>query len=71
MRLANKVILVTGAASGMGRVATRMFAEQGAKVIAFDIADAGLQATIAEAGSDHAGAILPVVGSVTDSAAVK
>ena len=36
------MILVTGAASGMGRVATRMFAEQGAKVIAADIAAAAL-----------------------------
>ena len=37
MRLTDKVVFVTGAASGMGRVATRMFAEQGAKVIAGDI----------------------------------
>ena len=35
-RLDGKVVLVTGAASGMGRVATRMFAEQGAKVVAAD-----------------------------------
>src|SRR5918997_844517 len=33
MRLQDKVILVTGAASGMGRAGTRMFAEQGARVI--------------------------------------
>lgn len=71
MRLANKVILVTGAASGMGRVATKMFAEQGAKIVAFDVADGPLEASIAEAGDQHRGAILPVVGSVTDSGDVK
>ena len=36
-RLDGKVVLVTGAASGMGRVATRMFAEQGANVVAADL----------------------------------
>lgn len=71
MRLADKVILVTGAASGMGRVATRMFAEQGAKVVAFDVSEAGLQASLEEAGARHRDAILPVAGSVTDAAAVR
>jgi NAD(P)-dependent dehydrogenase (short-subunit alcohol dehydrogenase family) len=47
-----------------------MFAEQGAKVIAFDLMEGPLLASIAEAGDQHRDAILPVVGSVTDSAAV-
>jgi len=62
MRLAGKVILVTGAASGMGRVATRMFVEQGAKVIAADINEAALQETVREAGGGES--VLPVVGNV-------
>lgn len=67
MRLANKVIFVTGAASGMGRVAIRMFAEQGAKVVATDVNADGLEAARAEAGSEFRESILPIVGSVTDS----
>ena len=67
MRLSDKVVLVTGAASGMGRVAVRMFAEQGAKVVAADVAEEGLAETVAEAGAAHRDAVLPVAGDVTDS----
>lgn len=71
MRLRDKVILVTGAASGMGRVATRIFAEQGAKVIAADIRGDALEQTLVEAGEANAEAILPVTGDVTSSADVE
>lgn len=71
MRLKDKVVLVSGAASGMGRVATRMFAEQGARVIATDLNETGLEQTIAEAGADLASAIHPVVGNVTNDADVQ
>jgi NAD(P)-dependent dehydrogenase (short-subunit alcohol dehydrogenase family) len=64
MRLADKVILVTGAASGMGRVATRMFAEQGAKVIAADIDERALHESITGIDASYADAILPVAGNV-------
>src|SRR3981081_4671371 len=37
MRLDSKVALITGAGSGMGRVATHIFAGQGARVIAVDL----------------------------------
>ncbi|HKQ23776.1 MAG TPA: glucose 1-dehydrogenase [Burkholderiales bacterium] len=37
MRLKNKIALVTGAASGMGESAARIFAREGAKVVAADI----------------------------------
>jgi NAD(P)-dependent dehydrogenase (short-subunit alcohol dehydrogenase family) len=69
MRLAGKVILVTGAASGMGRVATRMFAEQGAKVIAADINESALDEVIAEVGDRDT--VLPVVGNVAVDADVR
>ena len=55
----------------MGRVATKMFVEQGAKVIAADIQVEGLEAALAEAGEAHRDAILPVVGNVVDSDHVK
>lgn len=38
MRLANKVALITGAASGMGQVAAEIFAREGASVVITDIA---------------------------------
>lgn len=63
MRLANKVILVTGAASGMGRVATRMFVEQGAKVIAADVNEAALNEAVGEVGDPDA--VLAVTGNVS------
>ncbi len=69
MRLANKVILVTGAASGMGRVATRMFVEQGAKVIAADINEQALTEAVAEAGDPDA--VLAVTGNVAVDANVR
>jgi len=37
MRLKNKVAFITGAASGMGESAARIFADEGASVIIADI----------------------------------
>jgi NAD(P)-dependent dehydrogenase (short-subunit alcohol dehydrogenase family) len=69
MRLAGKVILVTGAASGMGRVATRMFVEQGAKVIAADVNAAALDEAVA--GASDREAVLAVAGNVAVDADVR
>ncbi len=38
MRLANKVAIITGSASGMGQVAAEIFAREGARVVITDIA---------------------------------
>ncbi|MFB2553182.1 SDR family NAD(P)-dependent oxidoreductase [Ensifer soli] len=39
--LDGKVVIITGAASGQGKVAAELFAEQGAKVVVADIDEAG------------------------------
>lgn len=46
MRLANKVAIVTGAASGMGRASAILFAKEGASVTVADIDEAGGQETV-------------------------
>lgn len=47
-RLENKVAIVTGAASGMGEATVKLFAAQGARVVAADINVAGLERVVAE-----------------------
>jgi NAD(P)-dependent dehydrogenase (short-subunit alcohol dehydrogenase family) len=46
MKLANKVALITGAGSGMGRVASLLFAKEGAKVAAIDIDENAARETL-------------------------
>ncbi|WP_289813664.1 SDR family NAD(P)-dependent oxidoreductase [Ralstonia soli] len=55
MRLANKVAVVTGAGSGMGRAMAELFAAQGATVVVADVNEAAAQETLSRLGPDHAG----------------
>jgi NAD(P)-dependent dehydrogenase (short-subunit alcohol dehydrogenase family) len=48
MRLEGKVALITGGASGMGRVASALFAREGAKVVLTDVADDAGEAAATE-----------------------
>jgi NAD(P)-dependent dehydrogenase (short-subunit alcohol dehydrogenase family) len=47
-RLDNKVAIITGAAGGQGKVEAKLFAQEGAKVIATDLNDTLLAETVAE-----------------------
>jgi NAD(P)-dependent dehydrogenase (short-subunit alcohol dehydrogenase family) len=47
-RLDGKVALITGAASGMGKVASTLFAREGAAVVVSDVTDDAGEATTAE-----------------------
>ena len=52
VRLQGKVALITGAGSGMGLEAARLFASEGAKVVATDIAIAQLESEISKLEGD-------------------
>lgn len=47
MRLKNKVVLITGGGSGIGRETSLLFAQEGANVMVTDINDVGGQETVA------------------------
>lgn len=51
MRLKNKVVIVTGAASGFGAETARLYAREGAKVILADLNEAGAKKVAAEIGA--------------------
>jgi NAD(P)-dependent dehydrogenase (short-subunit alcohol dehydrogenase family) len=48
MRLENRVAVITGAGSGIGRASAKLFAKEGAKIVAADINSASGQETVAE-----------------------
>jgi NAD(P)-dependent dehydrogenase (short-subunit alcohol dehydrogenase family) len=54
MRLKNKIAVVTGAASGIGRSTAQVFAREGCKVALVDINEAGLKETLQSIGAEQA-----------------
>ncbi|TGV24486.1 SDR family NAD(P)-dependent oxidoreductase, partial [Mesorhizobium sp. M00.F.Ca.ET.186.01.1.1] len=69
MKLANKVAIVTGGASGIGETTVRLFAQEGAKVVIADFSPRGdeLAKELNEAGCEA----LFVKTDVTKEAEVK
>jgi NAD(P)-dependent dehydrogenase (short-subunit alcohol dehydrogenase family) len=68
-RLSGKVALITGAASGMGATAARLFAREGARVGLVDVAEAG--EAVATAIRDSGGDAFFVQGDVTEADQVR
>src|SRR5688500_7580645 len=70
MRLKGKTALITGAGSGMGRLAAQMFAREGAQIVAADLAEGPLKETVALVEADS-GDIKGVAMDVTDADGVR
>jgi NAD(P)-dependent dehydrogenase (short-subunit alcohol dehydrogenase family) len=72
MKLANKIALITGAGSGMGRIASLLFAQEGAMVAAIDIDEKAAQETaqMIEAGGGKALAVRADVSQSADAQAM-
>jgi len=68
-RLEGKRTIITGAASGIGRASVLRFVEEGARVLAADLAESALEETIRLA-KERGGDVVPVLLDVGDEAAV-
>ena len=69
-RLEGKTAIVTGAASGIGRASARLFAREGARVLAVDREAAALDETVASIRAEG-GTALAHPADVGDETAVK
>lgn len=69
MKLENKVVLITGAGSGLGREAAQLFVDEGAKVAIVDI-DAERAAGTLELVKARGGEAIAITADVADKAAV-
>jgi 3-oxoacyl-[acyl-carrier protein] reductase len=71
--VAGRVVLVTGAASGMGRAIARLFADEGAKMALVDRTAGGIELVVGEltaAGATAAGRVADVADRVQVESAV-
>lgn len=69
-RLQNKILLITGAASGIGRASALRFSTEGATVCALDIDKEGLEATCSMA-AQSSGTVIPYTLDLTQEPQVK
>lgn len=66
----NKSVIITGAASGIGRASALAFAREGARLLISDLNVAGLEET-QELVGEQDGSAITVVGDASDEAVVK
>src|SRR3990170_778437 len=71
MRLADKTVLITGAGSGMGRLAAQVFAREGARIVAVDLVEPALRETVARLRRGEGGRIVAVPADVSAAADVE
>lgn len=70
MRLENKVIIITGASSGLGKETAALFAKQGAKVVAVARRKGRLE-ELAEETKEFLGEVIPFQGDVGNGEEIK
>ena len=70
MRLANKTALITGAGSGMGRLAAEMFAREGAQIVGADVTEDALKETVSMVEKEG-GSIVGIATDVTNAESVR
>ena len=70
LKLAGKVVIVTGAAAGIGRVTAVRFAQEGARVVGWDVSDKAAEAFAADLKQAGGEGFFQVV-NVTDPAGVE
>ena len=67
MRLADKTIVLTGAGSGIGLAAVKLFAREGAKLMLAGRSEASLAAAVKTAGDGHAAYVVTDVSKAEDN----
>lgn len=60
-RLADKVAVITGAGSGIGQAAARLFAREGARLVLADLNETGLQETLKLVGIEGGEGVFKIV----------
>ncbi|MFA5607391.1 MAG: SDR family NAD(P)-dependent oxidoreductase [Leucobacter sp.] len=70
--MSNRVVVITGAAGGMGRTAARTFAAEGARLALADVNRASLDEAVAELRKEHPDTeVLPIELNISDEQSVK